>query len=184
MPLPQSFKDREKICGLPLTRIDDNSREEVSAELEDWVLWKKTKNGIFSVKSLYSAVELGNAVRFLRKIIWSPYVPPKVGFFFAWEASKGKVLTLDQLKKRGLTLANRCFFCLIEEESTNHILIHCTKTRVLWELLFALFGVIWVLPCSVREALLGWYPLLARNAKKLGSWLLYVFFGRCGRKET
>ena len=90
MPLPQSFKDREKICGLPLTRIDDNSREEVSAELEDWVLWKKTKNGIFSVKSLYSAVELGNAVRFLRKIIWSPYGPPKVGFFLLGKPRRGK----------------------------------------------------------------------------------------------
>ena len=52
----------------------------VSVELEDRVLWKQIKNGIFSVKSLYSAVELGNAVRFLRNIIWSPYVPPKVGF--------------------------------------------------------------------------------------------------------
>ena len=53
----------------------------VSADLEDRVLWKMTKDGIFSVKSLYSVVELGNIVLFLRSIIWSPYVPPKVGFF-------------------------------------------------------------------------------------------------------
>ena len=66
----------------------------VSTELEDRVLWKKTKNGIFSVKALFSAVEPGNAVWFPRNIIWSPYVPPKVGFF-AWEASWGRVLTLD-----------------------------------------------------------------------------------------
>ncbi|KAJ9704212.1 hypothetical protein PVL29_002673 [Vitis rotundifolia] len=57
--------------------------------------------------------------------------PPKWVFFFAWEASWGKALTLNQLKRRGWTLANRCFFCLTEEESTNHILIHCMKTRVL-----------------------------------------------------
>ena len=114
---------------------------------------KKTKNGIFSIKSLYSAVEPGNAVRFPKNIIWSPYVPPKVGFF-AWEASWGKVLTLDQLKKRGWTLANRCFFCLTKKESTNHILIHCTKTRVLWELLFALFG------------LLGWYGSFVGEKRK------------------
>ena len=42
----------------------------------------------------------------------------------------GEVLTLDQLKRRGWTFANRCFFCLAEEESSNHILIHCMKTRV------------------------------------------------------
>ena len=61
--------------------------------------------------------------------------------FFAWEASWGKVLTLDQLKKRGWILANRCFLCCEEEETIDHILIHCTRVRVLWELLFALFGV-------------------------------------------
>ena len=42
-----------------------------------------------------------------------------------------------------------------------------SKTRVLWELLFALFGVTWVLRCSVRETLLGWYgSFVARKSKK------------------
>ncbi|RVW42952.1 hypothetical protein CK203_076318 [Vitis vinifera] len=92
--------------------------------LEDCLLWKETKDGIFSVKSLYA--------------FW------------------GKVLTLDQLKKRGRCLANRCFLCCEEEESIDHILIQCSKARVLWELLFALFGVTWVLPYSVRDTLSGW----------------------------
>ena len=68
--------------------------------------------------------------------------------------------------ERCWTLANRCFFCLAEEESTNHILIHCTKTRVLWELSFALFGVTWVLPCSVRETLLGRYGSFVGKKRK------------------
>ena len=33
----------------------------------------------------------------------------------------------------------------------DHILIHCTNARVLWELLFAFFGVISVLLFSVRD---------------------------------
>ena len=49
--------------------------------MKDRVVWKETKSGIFTVKSLYSAVEPGNTVRFPRNIIWSLYVPPKVGFF-------------------------------------------------------------------------------------------------------
>ena len=72
----------------------------VSAKTEDRVIWKKTKSGLFTVKSLYSAEEPGSTVRFPRKLIWNPYVPPRVGFF-AWEASWGKVLNLDQLKRRG-----------------------------------------------------------------------------------
>ena len=54
----------------------------VSADLEDRVLWKKTKDEIFSIKSLYSAVEPGNAILVSRRIIWSPYVLPKMGLFF------------------------------------------------------------------------------------------------------
>ena len=60
-------------------------------------------------------------------------------------------------KKRGRSLANRCFLCRIEEKSIHHLLFHCVKTRILWELLFALFGVSWVLPSLVRETLLGWH---------------------------
>ena len=127
----------------------------LNLNLEDRVLWKETKDGIFSVKSLYSALVSRSVVQFPNSIIWSPCVPTKVGSF-AWEASWGKVLTLDQLKKRGWILANRCFLCCAEEESIDYILIHCTKARVLWELLVALFGVIWVLPYSVRDTLLGW----------------------------
>ena len=66
------------------------------------------------------------------------------------------MLTLDQLKKRGRSLANRCFLCYAEEETIDHILIQCSKVRGLWELLFALFGVTWVLSFSVRDTLFGW----------------------------
>ena len=117
-------------------------------------MWKESKNEIFSVKSLYNTLEPSCAVPFPWSIIWSPCVPTKVGFF-AWEASWRKVLTLDQLKRRGWNLANRCFLCCVEEETINHILIHCSKARVLWELVFALFGVNWVLPLLARDTLLG-----------------------------
>ncbi|RVW35452.1 putative ribonuclease H protein [Vitis vinifera] len=135
--------------------------------LEDSLLWKETKDGIFSVKSIYSILDSRRGVQFPINIIWNPCVPTKV-CFFAWEAFWGKVLTLDQLKKRGRCLANRCFFCCEEEESIDHILIQCSRARVLWELLFALFGVTWVLPYSVRDTLSGWSGFnLGKKRKKV-----------------
>ena len=52
----------------------------------------------FSVKLLYKVVVGSNSVAFPHQLIWSNWVPSKVCFFFAWEDSWGKELTLDQLK--------------------------------------------------------------------------------------
>ena len=52
-------------------------------------------------------------------------------------------------------MANRCFLCLSEAETVDHLLLHCVKTRALGNLLFSLFGVAWVLSGSVKDTLLG-----------------------------
>ena len=55
-------------------------------EIEDKVVWTASKNGVFSVKSLYSILQPGGSALFLFDSIWRAYVPTKVAFF-AWEAS-------------------------------------------------------------------------------------------------
>ena len=64
-------------------------------------------------------------------------------------------------------MANRCFLCLSEVETMDHLLLHCVKTRVLWNLVFSLFGMAWVLSCSVKETLLGWHgAFVGKTCKK------------------
>lgn len=46
----------------------------------------------------------------------------------------GKDINFGSTKERW-----RCFLCHNEEEFVDHILIHCIKTRVLWQLLFFFF---------------------------------------------
>ena len=48
----------------------------------------------------------------------------------------GKVLTIDQLKRRGMTLVNRCFMCEEDEENIDHLLIHYKSAKMLWNLFF------------------------------------------------
>ncbi|RVX22474.1 Histone-lysine N-methyltransferase ASHR1 [Vitis vinifera] len=43
------------------------------------------------------------------------------------------------------------------KEMIDHILVHCSKARVLWDFVFSLFGVNWVLPFTVRSTLLDWF---------------------------
>ena len=63
-------------------------------------------------------------------------------------------------------MENRCFLCLFEVETVDHLLLHCVKTRALWNLLFSLFGVAWVLSGSVNEILLGWHGAFVGETHK------------------
>ena len=98
--------------------------------------------------------------------------------FFASEASWGKVLTLDQFQRRGFFLTNRCFFCLSEVEMVDHLLLlHCARSRVFWDLLFSLFGVSWILSCSVKETLLGSHgSFVGKSCKKAWQAALLCIF--------
>ena len=66
----------------------------------DRLLWKGDKNEIFSAKANFKLLEGGNLKSVLLKVLWNGCVPSKV-CFFAWEVWWGKVLTMEQLKKRG-----------------------------------------------------------------------------------
>ena len=73
----------------------------------------------------------------------------------------------------------------MEEESIDHILIHCTKARVLWELIFAFFGVMWVLSYSVKDTLFGWHGInMGKKHSKV--WMaapLCLFLGSLEEKK-
>ncbi|KAL6339823.1 hypothetical protein AAG906_034911 [Vitis piasezkii] len=138
----------------------------ISSE-EDSVLWKGGGSGIYRIKEAYKLLVASNDMIFPNKGIWVDKVPTKVAFF-AWEATWGKVLTLDRLQKRGWQLPNRCFLCGCEEETVNHILLHCTVVRVLWEIVFVLFGIQWVLPETVKDMLFSWRgSFVGKKRKKI-----------------
>ena len=101
-----------------------SSWKRVIGDIEDMVVWTETKSGKFLAKSLYFALEADYLVLFPSNCIWNGWVQPKISFF-TWEAAWGKALTLDLVQKRGWSLANKCFMCLEEEETIDHLLLHC-----------------------------------------------------------
>ena len=75
---------------------------------------------------------------------------------------------LDRLQKRGWQLPNCCFLCGCEEETVNHLLIHCIVVRVLWDIVLGLSGVQWVFPETVKEVLTSWRgPFVGKKRKKI-----------------
>ena len=67
---------------------------------EDSIFWKGGGSGIFGVKDAYILLVTPNDFAFPKKNICVDKAPTKA-VFFAWEATWGKILTLDRLQKRG-----------------------------------------------------------------------------------
>jgi hypothetical protein len=89
------------------------------------------------------------------KSIWKVKVPVRVSFF-AWTAALGRILTVDNLRKRGLIVVDWCSMSKRSGESVDHFLLHCDVARALWSVLFSLFDVTWVMNGRVIDLLACW----------------------------
>ncbi|RVW97626.1 putative ribonuclease H protein [Vitis vinifera] len=72
-----AFVEPEAVASL----LSVLQEKRLNVGMEDRVVWNASKNEIFSVKSLYNTLDSGGAIPFPGRIIWSPCVPTKVGFF-------------------------------------------------------------------------------------------------------
>jgi len=79
--------------------------------------------------------------------------------FFLWVAALGNILTIENGKnlwRRNITSVSRCHMCKRDEETVDHLLLHCPMAIELWGLVFALFGVKWVMTRKVVDLLACW----------------------------
>jgi hypothetical protein len=125
-------------------------------EGRDKLWWLPSRKGVFEVKSFYRALSPHGSGSFPWKSVWKSKAPPRVAFF-VWTAVHSKILTLDNLGRRGLVVVNRCWLCESDVESVDHLLLHCAVARDLWIAFFARFGLCWVMPRSVKELLASWW---------------------------
>ena len=86
---------------------------------------------------------------------WVKGMTPKVNIFF-WILLQNKILTLDNLKKRGFIIINRCLLCKNDCESVNHITLHCPFTKMLWDKVCNLLNVDWVFLATIQLFFTSW----------------------------
>ncbi|CAN0838702.1 LINE-1 retrotransposable element ORF2 protein [Linum grandiflorum] len=92
---------------------------------------------------------------FPTKTIWNALVPTKISCF-TWLAFLDSIATIDNLRRRGLIVPNRCVLCCQSEESVSHLLLHCPFTAKVWSWFKVAFGICGPWPCSVQQLLLEW----------------------------
>ncbi len=122
---------------------------------DDPIYWKPSRSKVFQVRSFYNALSPKDGVRFPWKCIWQPQVPPRVTFFI-WTVALGKILTADNLRRQNIILVNWCCMCKLDVESIDHLFLHCTVAREMWDTVLTLFGMHWVMPKRVVDLLDCW----------------------------
>jgi hypothetical protein len=48
-------------------------------------------------------------------------------------------------------------------KSVDHLLLHCAYAKELWDLVFAMFGISWVMPARVRDLFACWLGKMGRH---------------------
>ena len=66
------------------------------------------------------------------KKIWTLNLWPKVGLF-AWLVVSGRILTCENLWKRGVHGPSQCCLCSQAEETTSHLLDGCPFAAAIWD---------------------------------------------------
>ena len=121
----------------------------------DTIGWNLGSRETFEVRSFYSALIQPSYSYFPWRSVWKAKVPSRVAFFL-WTAALGKILTTDNLQKRRVTILDWCCMCKADGESVNHLLLHCPVARDLWNMIFSLFGISWVMPRGVVDLISCW----------------------------
>ena len=72
---------------------------------------------------------------FVHQILWKLNIPEKIRCFI-WLLLKNKVLTWDQLNKRGIQGPSYCFLCKKGDETAQHLFLDCLFTKSTFDAVF------------------------------------------------
>lgn len=85
--------------------------------------WVSSKRWLFVVKSFYSVIGCNDGLHFPWKSVWQTKVPLRMAFF-VWSAALKKIFTMDNLRKRSVSLVDRCCICKRNWESVDYLFLH------------------------------------------------------------
>jgi hypothetical protein len=105
----------------------------------DGLRWRLKGNGVFDIRSFYTALRGTLPVLFPWKAIWGVHTPRRVSFF-VWSATWGRILTIDNLMRIGFQLVSWCCMCRCAGETISHLLVHCPVVYGLWSFVFEDLG--------------------------------------------
>jgi hypothetical protein len=129
---------------------------QLQPEVEDRHVWRLSSNGQYSAKSAYDGFFLGSTIFGPWERIWKSWAPPKCRFFM-WLVAHNKCWMADRLAHRGLPHPESCPLCDQEDETIDHLLVHCVFAREFWFILFRQVGLHTMSPQPSELSFLAWW---------------------------
>jgi hypothetical protein len=99
--------------------------------LEDTITWKWSADGQYSASSAYNIQFSSNYSTMNLCPIWKAMVEPRCRFF-AWTLLHKRILTADNLLKRGWPCNPLCCLCNSAPETILHLCKDCSFSREVW----------------------------------------------------
>eukprot|EP00268_Persea_americana_P068653 TRINITY_DN9599_c0_g4_i1.p1 TRINITY_DN9599_c0_g4~~TRINITY_DN9599_c0_g4_i1.p1 ORF type:complete len:154 (-),score=18.03 TRINITY_DN9599_c0_g4_i1:181-642(-) len=127
--LRRNLKDNEESQFISLLNLLNDMF--IPERGEDARVWTTSKDGTFFVSSFFSAISNSSRERSVLRSIWKlkPHPPPHPHpprvVLFGWLVLRRRILTMDFLKRRGITVVNGYPICLRQEESMDHLILNC-----------------------------------------------------------
>ncbi|KAG9449628.1 hypothetical protein H6P81_009593 [Aristolochia fimbriata] len=124
----------------------------------DEIIWSPCVSGVFSVSSYYKLLSNSGQQHQSPPECNSMDLPaPKKVQHFIWTAAQHKILTYDQLTRRGqMVVDDLCKLCGSQGETANHLLIHCSFAKAIWSAIMQKFGISFCMPKDFRSLLQQW----------------------------
>lgn len=83
-----------------------------------------------------------------------------------------RILTKDNLRKRGKFVVNGCPMCLKVVETVDHLILNCKNAQMIWKSVLSWFECCWVLPKTLLYLFKEWKtPTTVRGGKEFKDYL-------------
>ncbi|KAK0585155.1 hypothetical protein LWI29_024028 [Acer saccharum] len=116
--------------------------------------WSFCSNGIFTVSSFRCCLEDSamEVVMVDSNFIWQGICPHKVEVF-TWQLLSGRIMVRNVMNRFGFSpnMAFKCPLCKCEEETIDHLFLHCNRATEIWFRCMSWWGVSWCANKSLSE---------------------------------
>ena len=122
-------------------------------------------------KNMLSSVHGGGHRSTIGKLIWRLLILEK-SKIFGWLCSHDKILTAENLVKKGLTSLKQCLLCGSAKETIHHLMVGCGYSKLLWNPLLTALKLqplsnscqaLWIQWAQKSPASIGFFFLIERE---------------------